>query len=130
VASQAALSIRFLASSSSKFDLSSTTDALISALDVPSDTVRIPTCHSLSWLAPAAASPALVRVVEEGDDASVDLRVHALIALGNIHRGSGMVEPAVLKAVEGAMASNEVEIIEAASLALGMMGIQPAVFRE
>jgi hypothetical protein len=28
------------------------------------------------------------------------------------------------------MASNEVEIIEAASLALGMMGIQPAVFRE
>ncbi len=129
VASQAAQSIRYLANRKGKFDLSATTDALISALDVPSDTVRIPTCISLAYLAPAAASPALVRVIEEGDDASVDLRMYALVALGNIHRGSGTVEPAVLNAVKGAMESNEVDIIQAASRAMGVMGIQPAVFR-
>ena len=130
VATQAAKAINWMASSETQFDLSSTTDALISALDVPADEVRIPTCDSLAWLSPAAASLALVRVVEEGDDASVNLRVSALAALGNIHRGSGTVEDAVLRAVKGALASDEVDLIEAASLTMGKIGIQPAVFRQ
>jgi HEAT repeat protein len=130
VARQAAQALRHLSGKGSQFDLSTTTDALISALDDPADAVRIPTCAVLSALCPAAASAALVRVIEEGDDASVDLRQMALIALGNIHRGTGTVEESVLNAVNTAMKSGEVRIIEAAARALGVMGIQPAVFRE
>ncbi|MGE4619152.1 MAG: HEAT repeat domain-containing protein, partial [Planctomycetota bacterium] len=130
VAKQAAEALDHLSSSTSQFDLSSTTDALISALDDPADDVRIPTCSTLGSLRPMAASPALVRVIEEGSDASVELRFSALVALGNIHRGIGNVDASVLNAVNGALQSNEVRIIEAASRALGVMGIQPAVFRE
>jgi len=130
VAMQAAQALRHLSGRASQFDLSSTTDELISALDDPADGVRIPACSTLSHLRPTAASPALVRVIEEGDDASVDLRFYALIALGNIHRGNGNVDGSVLNAINSAMQSNEVKIIEAASRALGVMGVQPAVFRE
>ncbi|MDE0960095.1 MAG: HEAT repeat domain-containing protein [Planctomycetota bacterium] len=130
VATQAATAIHWMASNETQFDLSTTTDALISALDVPVDAVRIPACDSLAWLSPEAASPALVRVVEEGEDASIHLRVSALAALGNIHRGSGAVDSAVLRAVKGAMESDEVDLIQAASLTLGKIGIQPAVFRQ
>ena len=40
------------------------------------------------------------------------------------------VEDAVLRAVKGALASDEVDLIEAASLTMGKIGIQPAVFRQ
>ncbi|MGE4633521.1 MAG: HEAT repeat domain-containing protein [Planctomycetota bacterium] len=130
VAMQAAQALRHLASRDSQFDLSTTTDALIHALDDPADVVRIPTCTVLAAMCPASASSALVRVIEEGDAASVDLRQMALIALGNIHRGTGMVDESVLNAVNSAMKSSDVKIIEAAARALGVMGIQPAVFKE
>ena len=130
VAMQAAQALRHLASKDTQFDLSSTTDALIGALDDPADEVRIPVCSVLGVLCPPAASAALVRVIEEGDDASVDLRFYALIALGNLHRGVGAVDGSILNAVNGALESSEVRIIEAASRALGVMGVQPAVFRE
>ena len=78
----------------------------------------------LAKLAPQGASDALVRIVAEGDAASVDLRYAALLALGNIHRGAGtsQVAPSVMEVINSAMDTGEVALIQAASRASGLIG--------
>ena len=124
VAAMAAEALHRMSMPGGGFDLSGAVDGAIRSLDDPSDAVRIPACHALANLRPAAASSALVRIVSEGDAASVELREAALIALGNIHRGAGAggVSPAVIDAVKGAMGSSEVALIQAASRAMGLIG--------
>ena len=89
VAAMAAEALHRMSMPGGGFDLSGAVDGAIRALDDPSDAVRIPACHALANLRSTAASDALVRIVSEGDAASVDLREAALTALGNIHRGAG-----------------------------------------
>ena len=124
IAAQAASAINRMASPGGGFDLGGVVAGAIRALDDPSDAVRIPCCYALSKLRPVAASDALVRIVAEGDAASVDLRKAALIALGNIHRGAGAgnVAPAVVEVLEAAMETSEVDLIQAASRAMGLIG--------
>ena len=124
IAAMAAEALHRMSMPGGGFDLSGAVDGAIRALDDPSDAVRIPACHALANLRSTAASDALVRIVSEGDAASVDLREAALTALGNIHRGAGAggVSPAVIDAVKGAMGSSEVALIQAASRAMGLIG--------
>ncbi len=124
IAAQAAKALHRMASHGGGFDLAGAVDGAIRALDDPSDAVRVPCCYALASLRPAAASDALVRIVAEGDAASVDLREAALIALGNIHRGAGVgnVAPAVSEVLNAALESSEVKLIKAASRSMGLIG--------
>ncbi|NCF55013.1 MAG: hypothetical protein GWP41_01950 [Planctomycetia bacterium] len=124
VAEKAAVALEVMASPGRAFDLNGCVSGAIRALDDPSDAVRIPCCQLLAKLAPLGASDALVRIVAEGDAASVDLRYAALLALGNIHRGAGtsQVAPSVMEVINSAMDTGEVALIQAASRASGLIG--------
>ncbi len=128
IAARAAETLRYLAARETSFDLSLARDALVAALENPSDTVRIPACRAIASLGILRAGPALVRICQEGEANSLDLRVAALQTIGDIHRGGAQIEPALIAVLDAAVESSEVQLQRAASRAKGM--IAPGIYRE
>ncbi len=126
LASSAAQALRYLSARDTAFDLGPAAAALVAALENPADTVRIPSCEAIASLKVERASAALVRICQEGDSNSVELRAAAFQSLGQIHRG-GEVTPAVRAALEEGSESDEVLLQRAASRAKGTIG--PAMQR-
>ncbi len=120
IAARAAEAIRYLAARETGFDLSSSELALVSALENPNDTVRIPACRALASLGVKRAEGALVRILQEGDATTPELQVAALKALGDVFRGAD-IQPATRSVLESMGSSSNVQIQRAAHRAKGMI---------
>jgi len=133
IAARASDALRHLSTRETALDLSIADDALVTALDNPSDAVRIPACEAIAARKIRRAGPALLRICQEGEANSVALRVAALHTLGDIHRGGAGAEAALATLLDEASSSNEVAIQKAASRAKGLIGSAsgpaPAVFK-
>lgn len=127
ISARAAEALLDLASRDNGFDLSAASGALVSVLENRDDSVRVPAARALGILGTERATPALVRICKD-DSTSTNLLGAALIALGDINRGKGSVEPMIQEVIDKAKNHNEPAIMQAGARVEA--SITPAMMRK
>ncbi|MEE8142256.1 MAG: HEAT repeat domain-containing protein, partial [Planctomycetota bacterium] len=121
IAARAARAVHFLASRDNILDLKPVYDALVVVLENRPDSVRIPACFAVACLSIGTAQAPLVNIFQD-ESSSVELRVAALQALGEVNRGKGSVSAVVEEIFLDAFDSSNVQIKTAAARAMGVVG--------